>query len=255
LRDVDEPASIAPRLDYAPAEPVRRRRRWRRFLYAVMLLAAGAALWRAGPPFARQVRYVYWQSRCMSFTAPVGMVAYEEDTTRAPTLLVHPGYAKVMASRGSGATGFTGFTPPPLAALGTGSVAGQCAPFLGERTTPGTRRGRLALVSCAPLSYGGGGRAGRIVEMTGAGLVPATLLPGSEGSLQTRARLHFVLRSDHVLRVFCGQSDPAHADHLTIKYELDGQPGMIDGWLKDDGRVELKVRDGPATRFWSPLPY
>jgi hypothetical protein len=45
------------------------------------------------------------------------------------------------------------------------------------------------------------------------------------------------------LRVLGGQPDPADASHWTIPYELDGKPGVIDGWLKDDAIV-LRPRDG-----------
>jgi hypothetical protein len=51
------------------------------------------------------------------------------------------------------------------------------------------------------------------------------------------------------LRMFAGQADPADASHFTIGYELDGEPGTIDGWLQADGRgLRIQVRDRPARR-------
>ena len=47
----------------------------------------------------------------------------------------------------------------------------------------------------------------------------------------------------NVLRVFAGQPDPADPSHFTIPYRLDGQDGVIDGWLKDNG-IELRPRAG-----------
>lgn len=38
------------------------------------------------------------------------------------------------------------------------------------------------------------------------------------------------------LRVLAGQPDPRDPSHFTIRYDLNGQPGVIDGWL-DAGRV------------------
>jgi hypothetical protein len=45
------------------------------------------------------------------------------------------------------------------------------------------------------------------------------------------------------LRLFAGQPDVADASHFTIAYELDGRPGVIDGWLRDDG-IDLRPREG-----------
>jgi len=47
----------------------------------------------------------------------------------------------------------------------------------------------------------------------------------------------------HQLRLFGGSPDPADASHFTIPYELDGQPGVIDGWLGSDSLV-LRPRQG-----------
>src|SRR5437588_10124792 len=99
----------ASQLDYAPAAPVRRQRRVRRFVVALMLLAMAAALWRAGPPFARQVRYVYWQHKCMTFAEPAEFVTYEEEPTRAATLLNKPQYVNQP--------GAAAFCPPPSVGL------------------------------------------------------------------------------------------------------------------------------------------
>jgi hypothetical protein len=46
------------------------------------------------------------------------------------------------------------------------------------------------------------------------------------------------------LRLFAGQPDPADAAHFTIAYDIDGQPGVVDGRLKDDDTVELKPTTG-----------
>ena len=59
------------------------------------------------------------------------------------------------------------------------------------------------------------------------------------------------------LRLYAGQPDPDDASHFTIGYDVDGELGVIEGWLTDKTAgpgwhngtgewVELKVRDGPA---------
>jgi hypothetical protein len=52
------------------------------------------------------------------------------------------------------------------------------------------------------------------------------------------------IRHGQVMRFFAGQADPADPSHFTIKYEYNGQPGGIDGWLRDDGSVVLEPRVG-----------
>ena len=58
--------------------------------------------------------------------------------------------------------------------------------------------------------------------------------------------------------VYFGQADPKDASHFTIKYEIDDQPGTIDGWLQADDTVKLQIRDGPAlaaaTQPAAPVP-
>jgi hypothetical protein len=60
------------------------------------------------------------------------------------------------------------------------------------------------------------------------------------------------------LRMLGGAPDPADASHFTIQFELDGQPGVIDGWLRDDSLM-LTPRQGrpvPSTAHphWDLLP-
>ena len=66
------------------------------------------------------------------------------------------------------------------------------------------------------------------------------------------------IATTHQLRFFGGSPDPADGSHFTLPYELDGQPGVIDGWLRDDGLV-LTPRQGHAIPtakhpHWDLLP-
>ena len=42
-----------------------------------------------------------------------------------------------------------------------------------------------------------------------------------------------------------GQPDPSDGSHFTIRYESNGQSGLIDGWLMPDDTVKLEPRGGP----------
>jgi len=45
-------------------------------------------------------------------------------------------------------------------------------------------------------------------------------------------------------RLYAGQLDPIDESHFTIRYELDGKSGVIDGWLMPDDSVKLQNRGG-----------
>jgi hypothetical protein len=49
------------------------------------------------------------------------------------------------------------------------------------------------------------------------------------------------------LRFYSADLDPHDASRFSVRYEMDGGVGTIDGKLEDDASVSLKVRDGPAT--------
>jgi hypothetical protein len=239
-------------LEYEPAKRVLRRRRWRRAVAAFMVLVGVVSLWRAGPPFLRQVRYFYWQTRCARFAEPSNFVAYEEDATRGAALLPRAGYFP-MPTLGGPTPPATLFSPPPLTAL-QNKPSG--AVFLHERTMPSGRR-RIVIVfpNVGPPIGNVFRGAGRIVEFQSHTAVPATLLPGSELRPLGKSRLCLILQPDDVLRLFWGQPDPRQSDHFTIGYELNGAVGTIDGRLKDDGQLDLSVRDGPAKKVAATLPY
>lgn len=54
--------------------------------------------------------------------------------------------------------------------------------------------------------------------------------------------------ADKPLRLYAGQPDPIDPSRFTIRYDLDGQQGTIEGWVDERGGVSLAVKDGPAKR-------
>ena len=246
---MEQIASSQSQLEYAPAAPVLRRRRFRRAIIALIVVVGGVALWRAGPPFVRQVRYVYWQSQCMNFTAPPNFVAYEEDPTRTAALLKLVEYQPVPVPFGPAAP--AGFVPPPVTHLW--SHHGPLV-FLHERTTPSGRK-RLVVLGYSYRLLGSFFAPQRELSLFGSGRFVATLLPGSEIQGDPHNRLFISLNPQDKLRFFWGQLDPDHADHFTVDYLLNDQPGTIDGYLKDDGQLDLRVRDGPAKKIAATLLY
>lgn len=47
-------------------------------------------------------------------------------------------------------------------------------------------------------------------------------------------------------KILAGQLDPGDSSHFTIAYETKSGRGIIDGYLQNDGSVNLDVRNGPA---------
>jgi hypothetical protein len=52
------------------------------------------------------------------------------------------------------------------------------------------------------------------------------------------------------LRFYAGQPDPIDPSHFTMRYNLKGQPGIIDAHLNNAGdNITIKVRSGPAEGY------
>lgn len=47
-----------------------------------------------------------------------------------------------------------------------------------------------------------------------------------------------------VMRFLAGRGDVRDASHFELEYTLDGWPGTIDVWVRDDGRLQVEPRDG-----------
>jgi hypothetical protein len=57
------------------------------------------------------------------------------------------------------------------------------------------------------------------------------------------------------LRLFAGRRDPQDDTHFTIPYDSDGQPGSIDGWVKESSvKLELRASSSPMSRPATPPP-
>jgi hypothetical protein len=146
--------------------------------------------------------------------------------------------------------------------------------YLGGRTTPGGERHVVTVQLATRHSFGRNPRVRGVEFMqTKQRMLTAHAYPaGPEGPAGARhkprpsfdvqlalpdasqrnvaaaeeeVRLDQSLEIDYgnVLRFFAGQGDPADPSHFTIPYDLDGRPGVIDGWLRDDG-LKLRPREG-----------
>ena len=79
-------------LEYSPAPPLHRRRRFRRVVLLVVLCALVYPGWRFGPGVWGKGRLLYAQRRCLNYEAPVDRVVYESRQPQAAELLKRHGY-------------------------------------------------------------------------------------------------------------------------------------------------------------------
>jgi hypothetical protein len=252
---MDQPAltsPAAPPLEYAPKPPVHRRRNFRRAVWIVALVTVALIAWRWGPPYTRHASYVYWQSRCMSFTAPADHVAYEEDTERAAALATRANYHTMPLRPPPPATQPlmepVGFVPPPLARF---RAASRVAAFVGRLTSADGQERLVAVELHLVLISSNGDRRLQLIPYRA---TPASLLRPvvtRETSLRmVREIVYFNLARIYRLRLFWGQRDPQHPDRFTIRYIINEQPGVIEGRLDKEGNVKFTVPQGPlATRM------
>jgi len=243
-------------LSYAPVSSGGAWKRWRRFFLrmAVGLLVLILLLVLLGtlPDFFAQRRYLAMQAACATYALPPGTVVYEDDPGAAPRLLASsPEYSEMMI---------------PSSGPSRRVVIRQAACWEDYYTTIGPTDSFLAR-SVASIAFSQGATLFLHELRTTAGTrrivaVQRTCLSGAPDDLEqvimfpaTWTRRHDIEYSSGGsslgtspaaaarFRYFAGQGDPADASHFSIRYEQDGRPGRIDGYLVDDAATgECRVR-------------
>jgi hypothetical protein len=201
----------SPALDYAPHTPQHRRhaamRLWtRRIVWCALATVVVAIGWR----LAKQAWYLHRQDQLMGHSKPFGPL--EEDTT------------KKMGGR---------VLWPAAADLLPVSI--NFPVFIHERVTK-DGISRLIVVQEASVADN--------IALTPflhtSIFEPAGFLPGS------RLKLRAGWSMAHPrMRIVRSAIDPNDSSHFTIDYELNGEKGIIDGWLLSEGSATLEPRDGP----------
>jgi hypothetical protein len=241
-------------LEYAPATPRRRPlRRWLLVIAAVPLIYVAA---HYGNALVHNVRVQFIQSRCGGFDYPAGTVIYESGTPRQPqsadeTTIQDRSFwpAKAIVRREPGCWaslkgilfGARQFWPP-----------GPPAPkALVHQLRNAKGDDRLVAIIVAPSNPSGLQAASKYRL----GLVAAVVAPGGWGEEPT-----WVGNGDFLIpgfeaakrvKIYAGRTDPSDPARFTIGYEMDGQPGTIEGRFAADGEVKMQVKDGPAAQTQS----
>jgi hypothetical protein len=171
----------------------------------------------------------------MRFTEPPERVVFDNDPSEAARLIGTGHFMEVSANYkdSPGLNGAIRFF-----SLGGGFDYND-ALFLHARRAQGRRE--LHLVQVAGAGAIERSPSGCVISIAGI-CFPPEGVPVPKGALSPRPQTVFIPPGGR-LRIFAGQPDPADDAHLTIRYEVNGMPGLIEGWLRDDsyGGVQLKI--------------
>jgi hypothetical protein len=232
-------------------------------LVVLLLIAVAVPLLYYRKSIAQRGRLLYWQRKCLRYTAAPDQVVYEEDQYKPSPLLKRPGYDgwPVPLPPNAGAPNrplpraVATLSAPPVAPYLTAAglppvwlVPPRGATvFLHERISKSGHR-RLVLITRPP--------AHDRPFMYAFGLQPLVItLAGLTGGVRHHipppvaySWLDDLTRPPTAgLRFYAVQPDPDDAARFTIRYDLSGGSGEIEGRLKDDGStVSLRITSGPA---------
>jgi hypothetical protein len=271
----DLPDTPAVLLNYAdPIRPSFRRLTWRLFLLAWAAFTLYLAYDRMWPWLRVQAPMLLEQRRCLRFTEPKDRVVFDSDPSRVAGLMKLAGYRVAAARTAAVST----VADDCLAAFDDGQ--GQAAKLDELRNfRPDTGGGSAfwggggglfgrgpdaeAVVFLHRLNAGGpdrlvviqsswyappGDPGSERAELSATVVVPASCMGKPEilAGLPTQSCKLWAPASGQHMRIFAGQADPADPSRFTIDYQASDGRGTIEGRLRSDDTVEMKIASGPA---------
>jgi hypothetical protein len=224
-----------PQIDYAPAQPGQKRRRFvRRIAFAIATAVLIIIAIKSAPSAWHRVRILYWQRQAMNYAPPADHVVYDDD----PADLAKLRRLDPALSVGSNGSLFA-FAKPWDQFYQLVSPPGRqaAATLFVHRMQNSKGEERLVVLELNSTSAPGAGTAPHrycvsIFQPGGLLNDPQEL---SSGAL--------VIDYAHTINRWCvGQVDPHDPSHLTIQGIENGHPTMLEGWLRDDW---LDLRKSP----------
>jgi len=239
-------------LDYSK-RPARRIPRWLRVIGVSLLGTLIIISAEENLPEAKS-RFDAWmfQHKMMRLERPADRVVYEEDPLRCAVLNHDPDYRPVVPfSRDFDAAAATtqplgmAYVDPIAQARMIRPWGARCLVLSHLRRTP-TGAERLVVVYCVPNKIGWKDvREYFFLRVFEPGLALQGMRMTSRTGGIDRSPPDAEIPSP--LRVYAGQIDPADSSHFTVRFQRGRESGIIDGYLKDDESVTLKVRGQSAT--------
>lgn len=241
-------APVVSQIDYAPKPPPVRRL-LRRAVRPLVYLGVVALLCWAAPYVWQRARISYLYRQCAAFTAAPNQLVYTENPVSIrPLMASDPSFQ--MAHNFWGGVGrvspnwqrlYTALSPPGFNSCGTA--------FLHECRTPNGARVLVAVDYLHATALNDHRMVTFQVRVFSRGWMYE--LPTGLYDVDLQVPVAVFPDKPMQLTIFAGQPDPADASHFTIPYEIDGVSGMIDGWVRNSGSVDLEDRKEPLT---PPLP-
>jgi hypothetical protein len=211
------------------------------------------------PDAFNRARLLWVQSRCATFDFPKDTVVFDSDPSTNASLLADPDhYVAITDAQVWPLTGVARREPECWVSLKSilfpgrnfwppGPAAPKAMVHL-LRNRNGVERLVAIIVAPSPPPAP---NANPIYPNTSMGVVAAIVRPG-DWNLPPRwdgnsVFLRDPFQSARRLRVYSVDLDPNDPSRFTLRYEIDGQPGTVDGKLEDDATLSLKVRGAPTT--------
>jgi hypothetical protein len=221
-------------------------RRW------IIAGAMGCALalvlipWRE--PVVRRWRILQLQARVLRFLDAPGTVVYEEDPTESAKLLASGKYQRIPY-----AGTFAGTDWDPVTRIAPDQTMSTALVFQHGLRCKGLPE-RLVVIEYRGVNEEELGH-GRVVRVTSFVQEKAGFWPGSRGKQLATGDFDIAqgLNSGDRVRFYGGQLDASDASRFTIRYQINQEEGMLEGKLRSDDTVELKlISPSSATRL--PVP-
>lgn len=272
MANSDLGATTVTTLSYSTTGPWHRRHSRRGVFLALVLglVAAAATSWpHWGPGAIRTVRLLNRQHQCLTYRDPPDLIVFDEPADLHSRLQVEWPTHRQPWKTYNLAAGMPGRPATPCLA----AVAAAHERYDFNRPSPGLtklldigRHARRTVMFLHGRTTPPGQECLVVLELTGsADRVPNSGLVERNFSLRAHVialatpshpprELHVsqwsllgTQSSDFLgpFRFYAGQPDPQDPTHFTIRYEYDGQAGVIDGNLQSHGTLTLSVRDGP----------
>jgi hypothetical protein len=226
-----------PQLDYAPPLSGPRHRYARRLIRAVLILVL--AIWLL-PRLFFHAQVLWWQHECLNYTAPADKIVYD-DTSYPKNFLptapddhsIHLDFRKINISNTVECLGRLHDASSSKFPLDAGTLL-----YLHARRNPAGDNRLVAVILTNRLGYQ--------LNFSCLFLEPASPISAVGLGCGINTFALPIKQSDKPLRLYAAQSDLADPTRFTIRYDIDGQQGIIEGKLETDSGITLKVLDGPA---------
>ena len=237
------------KLDYKPVDALSRRR-VRRWMVAIIIgIVLVLVCYRQ--PLRTQRNYAqswYWQRQCLHFELPPDTVVWQQCLTAdEAAAMVATGRYKALPTWPS-----AGYPPnsvvlkrPNCFDSAIGEAGSNAIVFLHELTSPSGQKRLAVVLTRSALNPRDPHDYPPNVELDSYAYSVASW--GQTQNSGSPRFLYFpktITSAPHRLKIFAGQVDPNDNSHFTISYELDGEPGIIDGNLENSG-LRLTFRNGP----------